>query len=324
MTHKIGIIGCGWIADKMALTLSGMTGYECLAVASRTLDKAQTFAAERGISRAYGSYEELVQDPDVELVYVATPHSHHYEHAMLCIDHGKPVLVEKAFTANARQAEALLALAREKQVFIAEAIWTRYMPLSLRVIDMVRQGVIGHPYTITANLCYPVSDKPRMQLPELAGGTLLDLGVYALNFTAMIYGSDIERTVSACTKTSTGMDDQESITQFFSNRRMAVLTSSMYPRSDRNGVISGDGGFIVVDNINNPALVQVYDLDYQLTAEYRAEPGTTGYEYQVLACFDAMSQGLLESPLMPHAEILRMMSMMDDLRREWGVIYPED
>lgn len=322
--HTIGILGSGWVAEKMAITLAGMKGYECLAIASRTQAHADDFATKHGIARSYGSYEELVKDDDVELVYIATPHALHYEHAHLCIEHNKPILCEKAFTANAYEAEVLLNLAENRKVFITEAIWTRYMPLSLKIIELVRQGVIGHPYILTANLCYPVSEKERMQRPELAGGTLLDLGVYALNFAAMIYGDEIERIVSACTKTDTGMDDQESITQFFSNRRMAVLNSSMYPRSDRKGIISGDKGYIIVENINNPEVARVYDLDYRLTAEYPAPPQITGYEYQVIACFEAMKQGLLESPYMPHRETLRIMRIMDELRREWGVTFPND
>lgn len=323
-TRKVGILGTGWIAEKMAITLAPIEGYEVVAVASRTKDKADAFAQKYGISRAYGSYEELVSDVDVELVYVATPHSHHAEHARLCIMNGKPALVEKAFTANAREAEEIINLARERGVFITEAIWTRYMPLSLKVIDLVRSGAIGHPYTLTANLCYPVADKARMQRPELAGGSLLDLGVYCLNFAAMIYGSDIERTVSACTLTETGMDDQESITQFFSNKRMAVLNTSMYPRSDRKGIISGDNGYIIVENINCPEVARVYDLDYKLIAEYPAPECSTGYEYQVFASFEAIDKGQLETPYMPHAETIRIMRMMDDLRREWGVKYPND
>ncbi len=324
MNRKVGILGTGWIAEKMAVTLSPLEGYECYAVASRTKEKAEAFAQQFGIEHAYGSYEELVEDPEVELVYIATPHSHHYQHSKLCIEHGKAVLCEKAFTANAREAEELFRLAEEKGVFITEAIWTRYMPLSLKIIDLVRKGTIGHPYTVSANLCYPMAEKARIQRPELAGGSLLDIGVYALNFAAMIYGDEIERTVSACTKTETGMDDQNTITQFFSNKRMAVLYSSVYPRSDRKGIISGDNGYIIVENINCPEIARVYDLDYQLVAEYPAPEHITGYEYQVIASFEAMDQGLLESPYMPHKETLRIMRMMDDLRCEWGVVYPND
>ncbi len=322
--RRIGILGAGWIAEKMALTLAGMDGYECWAVASRTRESAKAFAGKFSIRNAYGSYLELVEDPEIELVYIATPHSHHYQHAKLCIEHGKAVLCEKAFTANARESEELFRLAEEKGVFITEAIWTRYMPLSLKIIDLVKNGTIGHPYTISANLCYPMAHKERIQRPELAGGALLDIGVYALNFTAMIYGDEIERTVSACTKTESGMDSQNTITQFFSNERMAVMYSSIYPRSDRKGIISGDKGYIIVENINNPEIARVYNLDYQLVAEYPAPKQITGYEYQVIASFEAMDKGLLESPYMPHSETLRIMRMMDSLRNDWGIVYPND
>ena len=132
-TYKIGIIGCGHIARKMAFTLGRMEGVRCYAVASRNLEKAQAFAAEWQFEKSYGSYEALADDPEVDLVYIATPHSFHYEQARMCIERGKAVLCEKAFTANARQAEELLALAHEKSVFITEAIWTRYLPLSAKV-----------------------------------------------------------------------------------------------------------------------------------------------------------------------------------------------
>ncbi len=324
MNRKIGILGAGSIARKMAWTLMEMDGYECCAIASRSKERAEAFAAEFRISRAYGSYEELLNDPDVELVYIATPHSHHFQHAKLCIEHGKPVLCEKAFTANAREAEEIIRLAEERGIFIAEAIWTRYMPLSLQIADLVRNGAIGNPHTLSANLCYPISEKERVKQPELGGGALLDIGIYALNFTAMVFGDGIERTVSACTKNEEGVDAQESITQFFRGNRMAVLYSSIYPRSDRKGIISGDGGHIIVENINNPEIARVYNLDYQLVAEYPAPKQISGFEYQVAACFDAMDKGLLETPFMPHKETLRIMRMMDEFRREWGVVFPND
>ncbi len=322
--RKIGILGAGSIAGKMAKTLLEMEGYECHAIASRTKEKAEAFAERYGIKHAYGSYEELLADSEVELVYIATPHSHHYLHTKLCIEHGKAVLCEKAFTANAREAEEILSLAEEKGVFVTEAMWTRYMPLSLKIAELIRSGIIGHPYTLSANLCYPIGHKARIQSPELAGGALLDIGVYALNFAAMIYGDDIERTVSACTKTDTGMDAQNSITQFFSNNRMAVLYSSIYPRSDRKGIISGDQGYMVIENINNPEIARVYDLQYNLAAEYSAPKQISGYEYEVIACFEAMDKGLLESPYMPHGETIRIMKMMDEFRRAWAVVYPND
>ena len=194
---RLGILGAGWIAQKMAEALKDKPhGCECHAIGSRSLDKAQAFARTNGIPKAYGSYEELVKDPDIDLIYIATPHSHHYPHTRLAIENGKPCLVEKAFTANTREAEALIDLARSKNLFITEAIWTRYMPLSMKVKELMDSGIIGEPRLLTATLCYMMEDKERILRPELCGGALLDLGVYSLNFARMYFGKDIIRTVS--------------------------------------------------------------------------------------------------------------------------------
>ena len=321
---RIGIIGCGWIAEKMAITLQGMEKVEAYAIASRDLNKAETFAQKWNFTRAYGSYEEMLDDELVDLVYIATPHSHHYAHTRLSLLKGKPVLCEKAFTANAKEAEELLQLAKEKNLFLTEAIWTRYMPLSQTICELVDNGAIGRPQLLTANLCYPNYHKERMHKPELAGGALLDLGVYTLNFAAMVFGTDIIRTTSVCIKTDTGVDAQNSITLEYADGKMAILCSSQMAKSDRQGIISGDKGFIIVDNINNPQKVSVYDSDYQLTAVYNCPPQITGYEYQVYASIEALENGWLESPFMPHQETLRIMRQMDELRKEWGVIYPSD
>lgn len=170
-TVKIGIIGTGWIAEKMAITLEGMEGVEAYAVASRQLQTACDFADRWGFTRAYGSYEEMLDDEEVELVYIATPHSYHFEHARMSLLKGKAVLCEKAFTANARQAEELLNLAKEKELFITEAIWTRYMPLSQTINDLVNGGIIGRPMTLSANLGYPIGNRERLHQPALAGGS---------------------------------------------------------------------------------------------------------------------------------------------------------
>lgn len=322
--YKIGIIGCGHIAAKMAATLGGMKGVMRYAVASRSADKAQQFASDWQFAKAYDSYEALANDPEVDLVYIATPHALHYDHARLCILKGKPVLCEKAFTANARQAEELLQLAEEKGVFITEAIWTRYMPLSLRIQELLQSGIIGTPHTLSANLSYPIADKERIIRPELAGGALLDIGVYTLNFAAMTFDAEIEQTHAVCRKTETGVDAQESITLFYKDGKMATLQASIYAQSDRQGIIAGDKGFMVVENINNPQSVRITDRQYNTIAMYYAPPQITGFEYQVNACIEALEKGWLESPYMPHAETLRIMRQMDALRKEWGVVYPCD
>lgn len=324
-TFKIGIIGAGWIADKMAQTVAPLADVENYAVASRELARAQAFAASHGFTRAYGSYQELVDDPEVDLVYIATPHSHHFEHASLALNAGKPVLCEKAFTANARQADALLNLAHRKGLFITEAIWPRYMPLALQVKSLLDAGAIGTPMQLSATLCYPMMDKQRILRPELCGGALLDVGVYCLHFARMYFGGDIQRTASSCLLTDTGMDSYNSMTLYYRDGRVAQLQSSALSRDNRQGIITGTQGFMVVGNVNSPEDIHVYDLDYQLREEYFT-PATqiTGYEYQVLASRDAISQGLLESPYIPHQETLEVMKMMDAFRAQWGVRYPMD
>lgn len=321
---RVGIIGAGWIADKMAEALSPLDEAEVLAIASRSLEKARQFADERGISRAYGSYEELVEDPDVDLVYVATPHSHHYPHARLALRHGKPVLVEKAFTANAREAEALLTLARERHLFITEAIWTRYMPLSMKVKEIMDSGIIGEPRILTATLCYEMEQKERIIRPDLCGGALLDLGVYVLNFARMYFGTDIVRTVTNCHLGPSGMDMMESISLSFRDGRMANLQAGCLTLNDRQGIISGKEGYIRIDNVNCPERIEVW-RNYELVEVYeRPEGMVNGYEYQVLECKRCLEAGLTESPMMPHEETLSIMRQMDVLRKDWGVKYPMD
>lgn len=321
---NVGIIGAGWIADKMAISLAPLSDYQVLAIASRSLEKAQAFASQYGIQKAYGSYEELVQDADIDLVYIATPHSHHYDHALLAINAGKPVLVEKAFTANVRQAKEVLEAAKQKGVFITEAIWTRYMPLSHKVKELMDSGIIGEPRVLTATLCYMMENKERIVSPELCGGALLDLGVYSLNFARMYFGTDIVKTVTNCILGPTGMDMQESMSLTYANGRMANLQSGALCLNDRQGIISGTEGYIRVDNINCPELIEVY-RNYELVERIeRPADMVTGYEYQVMECKRCMDEGLLESPMMPHEETISIMQQMDDMRKEWGVKYPMD
>lgn len=324
MSFKLGIIGAGGIAGKMAEALASLADYVVWAVGSRSLSKAEDFARRHGIGRAYGSYEELVADADVDLVYIATPHSHHFPHALLALQHGKPVLVEKAFTANAREARELIAEAHRRQLFITEAIWTRYMPLSLKVRELMDSGIIGHPRVLTATLCYMMEHKERIVRPELCGGALLDLGVYVLNFARMYFGTDIVKSVSNVVLGDTGMDMHESISLTFADGRMANLQAGALCLNDRQGIISGTEGYIRVDNVNCPTLVEVY-RNYKLVASYPPPADmTNGYEYQVMECRRCIEAGLLESPLMPHEETIAIMNQMDGLRREWGVSYPMD
>ena len=321
---KVGIIGAGSIAGTVAATLKEMENITCYAVSARDLNRAQVFASEYGFEKAYGSYEEMLQDPEVEMVYVATPHSHHYEHMMLCIDYGKPILCEKAFTMNADQARKIQSYAKEKGVYVAEAIWTRYMPSRKMIDDVLESGIIGKVNTLTANLSYPISHKERIMKPELAGGELLDIGIYGLNFALMHFGDDIESIETSVQFTDTGVDAMETITIFYEDGRMAVLTHSIYARSDRKGIIHGDKGYVVVENINNPQSISVYDVNDCLLAHYDVPKQISGYEYEFIESGDLIRAGEYESRSMPMDTTVSVMELMDSIRESWGMIYPQE
>lgn len=326
---NVAILGAGNIARQMAKTLRLMKArgdkVELYAVGSRDKARAEAFAQVEGFAKAYGSYEELLRDDGVDLVYIATPHSHHGEQIEECVTHGKAVLCEKAFTATAAQAERALALAKEKGVLVTEAIWTRYVPMRRMLDELLVSGAIGTPRVLTANLGYTIYDKERIRRPELAGGALLDVGVYVLNFAAMVFGTQVERMESSVRLMDTGVDMQESITLHYPDGRMAELMATAACNTSRRCWIYGDQGCAEVDNVNNPRRITLYanaNDPASVTRVIDAPPQLTGYEYEVLACLRALETGALECPEMPHAETLRIMRWMDTLRHSWDMRYP--
>lgn len=321
---RVGIIGTGWIAEKAAITLNGTECCEALAVGSRSQEKADEFAAKWGIPKAYGSYTELIADPDIDLVYVGTPHSHHFDVTKEALLAGKPCLVEKAFMANHRQAKEIVELAHERKVFLAEAIWTRYQPVVKMVRDLMAEGRIGTPRLLTATLGYSMGEKPRIMRPDLCGGALLDLGVYALNFVRMFFSADIVSMESQCVKSKTGMDLTNAISLVLSDGMLCNLQSSAACVGDNIGVIAGTEGNLIIDNINNPQQITVNGPDRTYIETIHVPKQITGYEYQFVACRQALIDGLLEPREMPHAETLYVMELMDGLRRKWDVRYPMD
>jgi len=321
MKMRVGILGAGKIAAVMADTLAKMGKAEAYAVSSRQQDKADTFAKAHGVKVAYGSYQDMLKDKKVDLVYVATPHTFHYEHARLCIDYGKPVLVEKPFCVNAREAEELLNYAAERNVFITEAIWTRYMPMRQTINEILAGGVIGEPKMLTANLGYSMLDKERVIKPELAGGALLDVGIYPLNFAAMVFGHDITQVQAYATFSDTGVDANDSITLTYKDGKMAVLNSSMQAVSDRKGIIQGTKGFMVVENINNPEAYEVYDAEYKKIKSGKRPKQISGYEYEVEACRKAIASKKIFCEEMPHEETIWMMRQMDQIRNICKIHY---
>ena len=321
---RVGIIGTGWIAEKAAITLNGLKECEAYAVGSRKKETAEAFAAKWNIPKAYSSYTELIADPEVDLVYIGTPHSHHFDVTKEALMAGKPCLVEKAFMANYRQAKEIIDLAHEKKVFLAEAIWTRYQPVVQMMRDLISSGRIGEPRLLTATLGYSMGDKPRIMRPDLCGGALLDLGVYALNFARMFFPADIVSMESQCVKSKTGMDLTNAICLVLSDGMLCNLQSSAQCVGDNIGVIAGTEGNLIIDNINNPQKITVNGPDRTYIETIHVPQQITGYEYQFLACHQALIDGLLEPREMPHEETLYIMQLMDSLREKWGVRYPMD
>lgn len=318
---NFSILCAGNIARKMAETVSQMEEVTAYAVAAREISRAQALAEEFGFSRAYGSYEELVCDEAVDLVYIASPHPFHYEHVKLCLEHGKHVLCEKPFTVNAGQAEELFALARQKNRFLGEAVWTRFLPFAAKVRELLESGAIGEPCTLTATFGEDLSHVERLVSPQLAGGALLDLGVYPLHFASMFFGTEVEKIESSAVKSDRGVDAQNSVILTFKNGRMAVLNSSFLCGMKNSGVIYGTLGRIEAEPCFCPQSVRVIRSGEKEPRIIDVPFDHTGYEYEVRAAVRAISEGKLFFDEMPPQETMRILGITDQLRAEWGIHY---
>ena len=319
---RIGIVGCGNIAHTLCSTMVRLKDHmEVVAVAARDEERAKAFAAEFGVPRAYGSYGELYRDEDVDLVYVAVPHSHHKAVMLDALSSGKNVLCEKAFTVNAAEAREVFDLAREKGLFVAEAIWTRYMPSRTMIDSIIASGRIGRVTTISANLGYKISHKLRIAEPSLAGGALLDIGVYPLNFALMAReGVSVSEMRGSCIETG-GVDARDMIEISFADGSQAVIFADAEVVSDRMGKIYGTEGYIEVVNVNNPERISVYSSDRNpvLLESHEVTHEINGYEYELISAAECIDKGLTEDPNMPHSETLRVLRYTDALRELWGI-----
>ena len=328
---KFGILGCGHIAGKMTCAVKALQeqgyGVEAYAIASRSLEKAQNFAVENGFEKAYGSYEELAQDPDVDLIYIATPHSEHAAHSLLCIEHSKNLLVEKAFTVNADEASHVIARAKENGTFLCEAMWTRFLPAVQMIREKILQGTIGKVETVEADFSMPLSHRERLRDPKLAGGALLDLGVYSLTFADIfltdpqIGGKDnrVENTETKSVAFPTGVDATDWINLTYSHGQKAYLKTSMVAPTHNEGTIYGTKGFIRVQNLNDMVEIQIFDHSGTLTGSIVPSKIANFYEYEVLACKKAIEEGRKECAEMPWAKTLEIMKVLDGLRNSWYI-----
>ncbi|WP_078896903.1 Gfo/Idh/MocA family oxidoreductase [Streptomyces sp. NRRL S-495] len=319
-----GVMAPGGIAAHFTETLQKHTGQQVVAVGSRDAARARAFADRFGIPTAHGRYADLVENDEVDIVYVASPHSAHFEHAMQAIEAGRHVLVEKAFTRNAREAEQLIEAARERGVFLMEAMWTRFLPH----IDVVRQvlgsGLLGEVHTVTADHGQRMDPDPahRMFAPELAGGALLDLGVYPVSFASMVLGPFASVTAVG-TKAFTGVDGQTSIIVTTGSGAHGVLNTTLFARTPTSASISGTRARLEIDGpFYGAARIRLVGRDNELLDTFVPARQDGGMSYQAAEAARCVAAGRLESDLMPLAETLDIMRVLDGVRRDLEVVFP--
>lgn len=321
-----GVLGSGGIAASMVRALLEGTGQRVVAVGSRDLERARGFADRFGIATAHGSYEDLVGDPEVDAVYVASPHSEHRAHALLAIGAGKHVLVEKAFTRNGAEAREVLAAAEAAGVTCVEAMWSRFLPAYDVVRRTVEEGLLGELRLVEADhgqLLYP--DGPaRLSRPELAGGALLDLGVYPLHLAAMLM-PQIELVSAVGALTDLGVDEQESIALRGPSGEIAALTATMSASTPTTAVVAGTRGRLeLARHFYRASEIRLVDPAGEMIDTWRGseEDARLGLRYEAVELARLVADGRHESPLLPWSETLRVMDLMDEVRAQLGVVLP--
>jgi dihydrodiol dehydrogenase / D-xylose 1-dehydrogenase (NADP) len=319
-----GILATGGIAHKFAAGLSCLEDAELVAVGSRTQEKADAFGEQWRVPHRHGSYEALAADPDVDVIYVATPHPFHCENSLLCLGAGKPVLCEKPFAVNTSQGRKVVDAARAKGLFVMEAVWTRFLPAIVRMRELLADGVVGEPRMVKADFCFRTRLAPQGRLfaPELAGGALLDVGTYTINLAYMVFGGPPETMVSLSHMGETGVDEQDGILFRYPGGGLAVLTCAIRTAMLHDGLIAGTERWI---RLHSPfwraqalSIGRVDNVESTLELPFKGN----GYEYEAAHVMDCLRAGKTESDVMPLDETLSILDTLDALRAEWGLRYP--
>ncbi len=323
-----GILGCGKIARKFASDLQWVKDAQLVAVGAREQSTADAFASDFQVKHKHNSYQALVENPEVDVIYIATPHALHYEHVMLCLQHKKAVLCEKAFAINYKQAKEMIDFAGSQQTFLMEAFWTRFLPHYLKVREMIAQGKVGAIQYINAEFGFkptpPVSQ--RIYDPALGGGSLLDVGVYPVFLALDLLGKPDQINTSMVAADS-GVDDQCAIQFKYNNGAMANLFSSFATNLATGADIAGDQGRIrLTHRFHGPtAELEFYSgiVDSKQTVAFEKAKGN-GYEYEAQHVTDCIKKGLIESPIRTHADTSLLTQVIDEIRKKAGINYPAD
>jgi predicted dehydrogenase len=322
-TFKWGIMGCGNIAGQFATSLQTVSGAVLHAVASRSEEKANSFGRKFNAVKSYGNYERLVQDPEVNAVYIATPHNLHLENAMMCLDHEKAVLCEKPLTVNAVEAKKLIEKARERETFLMEAFWTRFLPSTIKLNELLNEGIIGRCRLVQADFGYKMPYDPdhRSYNPDLAGGALLDVGIYPINFAQMIFREIPLEISSAIIPAITGVDEQSAYVFKYPSGSLAVMNSAVNVETQHNAWIYGSEGYIHMPDFFHATKIHVQGKDGK-TDTISVPFESTGYSYEAIEVMNCINSGKIESTIMPLSETLEIMQLMDTIRGQWGLKYP--
>ncbi|HEY2792667.1 MAG TPA: Gfo/Idh/MocA family oxidoreductase [Micromonosporaceae bacterium] len=326
MTSPIrwGVLATGRIARDFTTDLTLVPDAEVVAVASRSQEPADRFAAEHDIGRAYASWQQLADDPDVDVVYVATPHNAHFAATKLMLEAGKAVLCEKSFTVTAAAAHELIDIARANNVFVAEAMWMRANPGVRRIAALITDGAIGEIKSLHGEFCIraPLDPANRLRNPDLAGGAMLDLGVYPVSLAQLLLGtpSSIQATAKL---TDQGVDETTGVLLGYPSGAHAALSCSIASSGPVHSTIIGETGYISLPaQFHHPQQFTLQPFDGPAVVEEHAFDGN-GLRFQAIEVGRCLREGLTESPLLPHAGTLAVMDTMDEALRQVGVHYPQ-
>ena len=325
---KWGILGCGRIARKFASDLRLVADAELTAIASRNKETLEQFAKDFPCRHLHNSYEALVTNNEVDVIYVATPHSHHSEHTILCLNHNKAVLCEKAFAINSRQAVEMVKTAKERKVFLMEALWTKFLPHYKKLQELLQQKALGDIKSVLVNFGFKTSGNSPQRLfdPLLGGGTLLDIGIYNVFITLSVLGKpdDIEATM---TPAATGVDEQIAVLFRYKSGALAQLFSSFVTNLPTQAEINGTEGCITLTTrfYEPSATIQLSKkVPYEREIISVDKEAGFGYQYQARHVNECLKKGLIESPVMTHADTLTLMDVLDTIRMKAGIKYSAD
>lgn len=320
-----GILATGGIAHAFTADLR-TAGLDVVAVGSRSAESARAFAEQYGIAHAHGSYEALVADPEVDIVYVASPHSHHLAHATLALEAGKHVLIEKAVTLDADEAIALRDLAAARGLLVMEAMWTRYLPHMVRIREIVAAGTLGEVRTVIADHTQRISDDPahRLNALELGGGALLDLGIYPVSFAVDILGP-IESARAVGRLAETGADSDVAIAAVHSGGGLSSIAMSSRAAGPNTAHVIGTDARIDIDRVwYTPTSFRVTATDGTVIEDYTSAFAGGGMQFEALYAEHLLREGRTDSDLLPFDESITIMATLDDIRAQLGVVYPKE